>query len=109
MLGTVISRVVLRRLEVAPSGGSLEAARIDRGEIMADAAVSRLEQQLLDDPFRLFVTALAELVMANAPLRIDDIERRPILVIQCVPDREIIVDRDGIRGSHLGGRSAHVV
>jgi len=41
----------------------------------------------LNDHFRLFVFALAELMMSNTPLRIDEIEGRPILVLESAPYR----------------------
>src|SRR5437879_1066474 len=42
-----------------------------------DAAASGLGQQLLNHPLRLFVFSLAEVMMSNAPLPIDEIEGRP--------------------------------
>ena len=45
--------------------------------LMSLAPASR--QQLLNDHFRLFVCALAKILMPNTPLRIDEIQRRPIV------------------------------
>jgi hypothetical protein len=56
---------------------------------------------LLNGPFGLLVAALAELVMANASLRVDEVERGPILIAECIPDREVVVDRNRIRNPHV--------
>ena len=50
----------------------------------------------MDEPLRLFVVALAKEVMPGAALRIDKIERRPIIVVELAPDRSLAVDRDRI-------------
>ena len=76
---------------------------------MTDAADSGLGQQLLNDPFRLFVFALAEMMMANMPLRIDEIERRPILVLESTPYRIVVIDRDRIVDLHVLRGSANVI
>src|SRR6266436_5728913 len=76
---------------------------------MTDAAGSGLGQQLLNDSFRLFVFTFAELMMPDAPLRIDDIEGRPILVPESPPYRMVAIDRDRITDSHILGGSANVI
>src|SRR5437870_11642589 len=76
---------------------------------MTDAADSGPGQQLLNDPFRLFVFALAEMMMANAPLRIDEIEGRPIFVLERTPYRIVVIDRDRITDLHVLGGSANVI
>src|SRR5215471_13147768 len=48
-------------------------------------------------------------MMSNAASRIDDIERRPIMVIEGSPYREIIVDRDWIKDPHVFRLSADIV
>src|SRR2546422_10192531 len=76
---------------------------------MTDAADSGPGQQLLNDPFRLFVFALAEMMMANAPLRIDEIESRPIFVLESTPYRIVAIDRDRIIDLHVLRGSANVI
>jgi hypothetical protein len=63
---------------------------------MTDGADSSLGQQLLNHPLRDFVLAFAELMMPNTPLRINEIEGRPIFVFESAPYSKIAVDRDGI-------------
>ena len=43
------------------------------------------------------------------PLRIDEIEGRPIVVLECTPDRIVVIDRDRIGDPHVLGGSAHVL
>src|SRR5205823_10886193 len=68
---------------------------VERSQLIADAFESRFAQELLDDPFRLFVSALTKLMVPDPPLRIDDVERRPVMVVECAPDRRVVVHRDG--------------
>src|SRR6266446_2975190 len=76
---------------------------------MTNATVSRLGQQLLNDLFRLLVFTLAELMVPNAPLRIDNVKGRPILVLESAPYRKVAIDRDRIVDPHVLGGSANVV
>ena len=63
----------------------------------------------LNDHFRLFVCALAEMMMPNTPLRIDEIQRRPILVVEGTPYDMVVVDRDRVIDPHVLHGPAHVV
>src|SRR6267378_3009680 len=40
-------------------------------------------------------------MVANPPLRIDDVERRPVMVVESAPDRIVVVDRDGKIDLHV--------
>ena len=75
---------------------------------MIDAGGSRLGQQLLNNPFRLFVFALAKVMMSNMPLRIDEIEGRPIVVIEGTPYRIVAIDRDRIIDPHVPRGPANI-
>src|SRR5260370_9284730 len=81
VLGAFIADIVFGRLQVVPIGGRFSTTGIDRNQFMTDAVDSGLGQQLLNYQFRLFVFALAELMMSNTPLRIDEIDGRPIFVL----------------------------
>src|SRR5205085_5132893 len=74
---------------------------VHRNQFLTDTTDSGLSQQLLDNLFRLFVIALAELMMPNAPLRIYEIEGGPILVLESAPDRVVVIHRDRINDPHL--------
>src|SRR5262249_24872269 len=96
VLGTLIADVVLGGPQAAPIGGGFNATPLDRNQFLTDAVDSGCGQQSLKNHFGLFVLALAELMMANMPLRIDEIERRPIVVVEGAPDRIVAIDRDRI-------------
>src|SRR5262249_7924982 len=87
VLGTVVAEVVLGRPQVAPIGGCFNTTPLDRNQLMTDLAAPGFGQQLLQNHFRLFVVTLAELMISNMPLGIDEIERRPIVVVEGTPDR----------------------
>ena len=48
-------------------------------------------------------------MVANASLRIDEIERRPVSVGKSVPYRKVVIDGDGIVDAHALGGAAHVI
>jgi hypothetical protein len=68
-------------------------ARIGLHEVTADIGSPGLPQQLLDDRFRALVLAFAEMVVTDAALRIDEIQRRPIAIVERAPHTEVTVDR----------------
>ncbi len=48
-------------------------------------------------------------MIANASARIDEVERGPVLVLECAPDRIVVVDDDRIVDLHLLHGAANVV
>src|SRR6266498_5484404 len=109
VLGALIADIVFWGLQAAPIGGSFSTTGIDRDKIMSDAADSSLGQQLLNNHFRLFVFALAELMMSNMPLRVDEIEGWPIVVVESTPYRIFVIDSDRIIDPHVFRGSANVI
>src|ERR1700736_421179 len=85
VLGTLVAHVILRGFEVGPIGRSFRANRMHRYQSMIDVALTAFGQQLLNNPFRLFVIALAEFMMSNIPLRVYEIECGPIIVSEGTP------------------------
>ena len=57
----------------------------------------------------LLVASLAEMVVADRPARIDDVERRPVRVVERAPDRLLAVDSDGEVDPQPGGGRPDVV
>src|SRR5260370_8195301 len=78
VLGARLPKIVFRRPEVPPIGGSFSTLGIDRDQFMSDAADSGLGLQLLKNHFRLFVSALPEVITPNCPLPIHRIPGPPI-------------------------------
>ena len=76
---------------------------------MTDAADPGLAQQVLQNPLCLLVCALAEVMMPNPPLGIDDIEGRPIGVLERTPYRMIAIDRDRIIDPQVRHGAAHIL
>src|SRR5215471_5412340 len=109
VLGALIADIVVRRLQAAPIGGSFSTTGINRNQLLTDSANSGLGQQLLNNHLRLFVFALAEVMMSNMPLRIDEIEGRPIFVLERTPYRVVAIDRDRIIDPQVLRSSANVV
>jgi hypothetical protein len=52
---------------------------------------------LLNNQFRLFVLALAELMMSDPSLRIDEIQSRQIFVFEIAPERMVVIERESTR------------
>ena len=109
MVGAIVADVVLRGSQVAPVRRRLHAAGIDRHGTLADAGGARFHQQSLNDLLGALVLALAEVMLANLPTRIDEVKSRPILVLECPPDRIVVVDRDRVVDLHLLQGASHVV
>ena len=53
--------------------------------------------------------AVAPQAMANAALRIDEIVRRPMLVVECAPDAALVVDRNRITDLQIRHGAADIV
>ena len=64
---------------------------------------------MLDDPFRALETALTKVMMTDAPLRVDEVDRRPVLVAERPPDGVLAVDRHRVVDAHVRDRLAYVV
>lgn len=108
-LGAFISRVVFRRSQASPIGSSFDALSVDRCQLETDAAGSDLGEQFLNKPFGLVVSTFAELMMSDAPFCVDDIKGRPGLVIECAPNRIVVIDRDREAHVHVLCSPANVV
>jgi hypothetical protein len=69
---------------------SLHAERFDRDVVALDA------EQLLDDVLRLLVASFAEVVVANDAFLVDEVERRPVVVVEAAPDGVVVVEHNRI-------------
>jgi hypothetical protein len=50
----------------------------------------------VDDPLGLLVASFAEVLIAHDSVPVDEVERRPVVVIERAPDLVVVVDRDRI-------------
>src|SRR5262252_2028638 len=90
VFGALVAQVILARFQIEPVGPDLGSGSIDCSQFGTEAANARLGQEILNDGFRLVVVPLAKLVVADAPLFIDEIERWPEFIFEGAPDRVII-------------------
>ena len=98
LLRFVMANVCFGRLQAAPVRGHLWTTRLEgNGRTFDPAAAPGGRQQLSNSHFRFFVVAFAEVVIAHAPCRIDEVERRPIVIAEPTPDRAVVVDGNRVR------------
>src|SRR6185312_9783602 len=71
-LAAGVAQIGLGRAQLLPVGLGLHAGPFDGDELALDA------EQLLDHALRLLVATLAEVMVADDPLPVDEIERRPV-------------------------------
>ena len=94
MLSRIEQRRRLTQLQRKRGRRQRRAARYFRSA--RHIAIAGFLQKLLDDALRILVIMLAEMVMTDAALCVDEIGRRPIFVAEGSPDCIGVVDRDGI-------------
>jgi hypothetical protein len=93
----------LGRSQVVPVGLRLYAEPFDRDELALDA------EQSLDRALRLLVASFAEVVVADDAVPVDEVERRPVVVVEGAPDLVLVVDGDRLVDSSLLRRFPHAV
>ena len=96
-----VAQVRLARPEAAPIGGYFRALRVHGDELVLDPFDPGFGQELLDHDLRPVVVAFTEPVMPDASLGVDEVQSRPVVVRERVPDRVVAVDRDRVRDPHL--------
>ena len=106
--GLGIAEIGLRRSKVLLIGGHLRAMGLDT-RIVTGRLVSGFREQLPDGFFRRGIVAFADRAMANTAVCADEIKGGPGIVVECAPDPEVIVDRDGISHAELAERGADIV
>ena len=74
-----------RGLQAVQSAADFRAARIDRDRSPIDSAEPGLGQHCWMTRSVPLVLALAELMVPDPPLRIDEVERRPVPVLEGTP------------------------
>ena len=90
MLAARVAEIGLGRTQVVPVGLRLHAEPFDGDELALDA------EQPLDDALRLLVASFAEVVVADDAVRVDEVERRPVVVVERAPDLVVVVERDRV-------------
>jgi hypothetical protein len=73
---------------VPPAG--LHADPFDGDELALDA------EQLLDDTLGLLIATLAKVLVDDDAVGVDEVQRRPVMVVEGAPDGVVVVDRDRV-------------
>ncbi len=109
VLRPLVAEIILRRPQVPPVCRRLDALALHRHQPLAHRTAVRLRQQQLDHLLGLVVCALTEVMVANPAPRIDEVDRRPVVVAEGPPDLVVVVHRDRIRHPQVVHRPAHVL
>ena len=84
-------------LAIIEAAGTERIELDDVAAVVADASALALDaEQPLDDALRLLVASLAEVLVADDPVGVDEVERRPVMVGEGAPDRVVVVAGDGV-------------
>jgi hypothetical protein len=88
---------------VIPVGLGFGAHAFDEGALAIDA------EQLLDEALGLLVAALSEMLVAHDAVRVDEVQRGPIVVVEGPPDLIVVIDRNRVVDLPFLGRPAHAL
>ena len=102
-LAAPVAEIRLGRAQVVPVGLGLHAEPFDGDELALDA------EQTLDDALGLLVASFAEVLVADDALRVDEVQRRPVVVVEGAPDRVVVVGSDRVVDRSLLRRHPHPV
>ena len=102
-LAALGAEVGLRRPEVVPVGRRLDPDPLDGDGLAVDA------EQLLQLALGLLVAALAEVRVADDAVPVGEVERRPVVVGEGVPDPVVVVDGDRVVDPAVRDRPADQV
>ena len=80
MFAAPVAEIRLGRTQVDPVGLRLHAESLDGDKFAFDA------EQPLDDTLELLVASFAEVVVADDAVRVNEVERRPVVVVEGGPD-----------------------
>src|SRR5262249_35771508 len=81
-------------LDCPKIGSDLRSTGMNRNQVTRNAGISGFGQQSLNDSFGFCVFSFTKSMMPNLPLRVSNIECRPILVVKCLPVRVVAIDQD---------------
>ena len=95
-----VAEVGLGRAQVRPVGLRLESVGRDSDELVIDALVRGLAQQVLDHPLAFVVLALAEVVVPDPAFCVCEVDGRPVPVGEGAPYPVVVVERDRVLDPH---------
>ena len=90
VLAAAVAEVGLGCEQVCPVGRRLDPGPLDRDEVARDA------EQPLEGPLRALVASFPEVLAADGAVGVDEVQRRPVVVVEGVPDLVVVVGRDRV-------------
>src|SRR5215472_7134273 len=87
-----------------PNGRCLNTIRRRDNRSAAKTSRAVLIQQRADGAFGNIVVAFTEVVIADPPPGVDQVVRRPVLIVKCLPDQMIAVEWNGKANPQLSHR-----
>jgi hypothetical protein len=90
LVAAPVAEVGLGRPQLLPVGFGLHTDPFDRDEPALDA------EQLLDDALGLLIATLAEVLVDDDAVGVDQVQRRPVVVVEGAPAGVVVVDRDRV-------------
>jgi len=106
--GTAISDVGLRGTQAGPVGRRFDTGGLEEHEALVDVDTG-LAQEHLEDHLGFLVLALTEVVVPDPTLGVGEVQRWPVVVVECPPDRVVVVHRHRIGDVHLRDGAVNVV
>ena len=100
-LAAGVAEIRLGRAETVPVGLGLDAPAFDRDRLALDA------EQPLQHLLGALIAPLPEMLVADDPVPVDEVERRPVVVVEGAPDRIVVVDGDRVVDRALPHRRAY--
>ena len=104
--------VHLGRFQTLPIGGQLESRRRHRHDaavVAGGARRARVREESLNGLLGSLVLSLAEVAVADASARVEEVERGPVAVVEGPPEGGVVVERDREADVHVLHRATHVV
>ena len=108
VLRALVPDVGLGRLNRVGIGGCFGACGSDVGGGIREGLVVGLFQETANPLLGLIVVSFAEVVITDVARRVDEVVRRPILVIEGAPDAIVVIHRDGIGDAEVVHGLPHV-
>ncbi len=109
VFGASVADIGLRRAHGAVVGGALHALAFHGAGDGRQSLGTRLGEQLPQGGLGLVIVSFAEMVAANATLRVDEVVRRPVFVVERPPDAIAVVDGHRVFDAEIVNGTLHVV
>jgi hypothetical protein len=103
VLAALEAQIRLGCTQVVPVRLRLDATPVHRNELALDA------EQPLNDALGSLVAPFAKMMVADDAVGVDEVDRRPVSVVEGPPDRVVVIDGDRVVDPSLLDRLTHQV